>query len=368
MMFHPYVSSDDRTEGLSLLQLLEAAPPGERGSLLQSAVSFRPGRSLDESFAVGPLRAAFADFWEAETGRPIEPAEVRRILEPPIPIRTVLAFSKLALAGGASELATELKRLVRYLQDELVRHAAQLSLFEGADEQPPAHGSITPCRGSVRNLQQLVDTACRFPTIYADPPWPYENEASRGAAVNHYPTMSLDEIRAEPVGDLAADDAHLHLWATNAFLREAFDVIDAWGFDFKSCLVRIKSELGMGNYWRVSHEFLCDRSHKNSYVIKSIMWRRPRIDVRRGNGEGHLHHIILALPACRSGLLRVRPPSFVERQLESPRNRAAHQEQYVAFPRQPTSHLKAVGATTPHNGLGHIRIPDARRTGQPHLS
>jgi N6-adenosine-specific RNA methylase IME4 len=68
--------------------------------------------------------------------------------------------------------------------------------------------------------------------------------------------MSLDEIRAEPVGALVATDAHLHMWTTNAFLREAFDVVDAWGFEFKSCLVWIKSELGMGNYWRVSHEFL----------------------------------------------------------------------------------------------------------------
>jgi hypothetical protein len=79
MTFIPHNSSDDRAEGLSLVQLLEAVPPGERGGLLQSAVSFRPGRSLDESFAVGPLRAAFADLWESDTARTIEPAEIRRI-------------------------------------------------------------------------------------------------------------------------------------------------------------------------------------------------------------------------------------------------------------------------------------------------
>ena len=107
-----------------------------------------------------------------------------------------------------------------------------------------------------RSLQKLVEQGRKFPTIYADPPWPYENEASRAAAVNHYPTMSIDDICAEPVHRLAEDNAHLHLWTTNAFLREAFDVIDAWGFRFKSCLVWIKDEIGMGNYWRVSHEFL----------------------------------------------------------------------------------------------------------------
>ena len=44
--------------------------------------------------------------------------------------------------------------------------------------------------------------------------------------------------------------------ACGAAAREAFDVIDAWGFRFKSCLVWVKDEIGMGNYWRVSHEFL----------------------------------------------------------------------------------------------------------------
>ena len=68
--------------------------------------------------------------------------------------------------------------------------------------------------------------------------------------------MSLEEICNETVKRLVAEIAHLHLWTTNAFLREAFDVIDAWGFRYKSCLVWVKPQLGMGNYWRVSHEYL----------------------------------------------------------------------------------------------------------------
>jgi N6-adenosine-specific RNA methylase IME4 len=108
----------------------------------------------------------------------------------------------------------------------------------------------------VRNLGVLVELGVKFPTVYADPPWPYMNTAARGAAENHYRTMTLDEIRNEPVKNLAADDSHLHLWTTNAFIREAFDVLRAWGFRYKSCLVWIKPQLGMGNYWRVSHEYL----------------------------------------------------------------------------------------------------------------
>lgn len=108
----------------------------------------------------------------------------------------------------------------------------------------------------VRDLEELLAQRAKFPTIYADPPWPYSNTAARGAAQNHYRTLTLDAICNEPVGQLAAEKAHLHLWTTNAFLREAFDVIRAWGFQYKSCLVWIKPQLGMGNYWRVSHEYL----------------------------------------------------------------------------------------------------------------
>lgn len=108
----------------------------------------------------------------------------------------------------------------------------------------------------VGDLHQLKDHRTKFGTIYADPPWPYSNRVARGAAEKHYRTMSLEDICSEPVRHLVAPQAHLHLWTTNAFLREAFDVIQAWGFKYRSCLVWVKPQIGMGNYWRVSHEFL----------------------------------------------------------------------------------------------------------------
>ena len=66
----------------------------------------------------------------------------------------------------------------------------------------------------------------------------------------------MEDIRNEPVAELCEANAHLHLWTTNAFLSEAFTVIRAWGFQYKLCLVWVNPQLGMGNYWRVSHEFL----------------------------------------------------------------------------------------------------------------
>lgn len=108
----------------------------------------------------------------------------------------------------------------------------------------------------VHQWTELSKLAGSFQTVYADPPWRYSNTASRGAAENHYKTMSIDELCDLPVRSLTTDDAHLHLWTTNAHLPDAFRVLAAWGFAYKSCLVWIKPQLGMGNYWRVSHEFL----------------------------------------------------------------------------------------------------------------
>ncbi|MCY2967616.1 MAG: MT-A70 family methyltransferase [Planctomycetota bacterium] len=134
------------------------------------------------------------------------------------------------------------------------------SLFEDpTPEDPVAHENPqrqNPAPGRVRDLQSLVDLGHRFPTIYADPPWEYANRVARGAASRHYRTMTLDDICGLPVSNLTTDDAHLHLWTTNGFLSEAFQVIKAWGFEYKSCFVWVKPELGCGNYWRVSHEFL----------------------------------------------------------------------------------------------------------------
>jgi len=108
----------------------------------------------------------------------------------------------------------------------------------------------------VSRIEHLLTSGGSFGSIYADPPWRYDNQGSRGAAENHYATMSVQEICRLPIKRLAAQNAHLHLWTTNAFLFEARQVLEAWGFEYKSCFVWVKPKLGMGNYWRLSHEFL----------------------------------------------------------------------------------------------------------------
>lgn len=76
--------------------------------------------------------------------------------------------------------------------------------------------------------------AKKYGIVYADPPWRYDMKRGKGVAENHYPTMSMDEICALPVADLAAKDSALFLWATFPQLNEAFRVIEAWGFHYKT--------------------------------------------------------------------------------------------------------------------------------------
>lgn len=74
----------------------------------------------------------------------------------------------------------------------------------------------------------------------------------QGAAEDHYPTMSLDELAAMELP--AADDAHLYLWVTNGFIRQGFDLMDEWGFTYKTTLTWCKSQIGMGNWFRNTTE------------------------------------------------------------------------------------------------------------------
>ncbi len=112
---------------------------------------------------------------------------------------------------------------------------------------------------TVDDLFKLIEAGCKFGTLYADPPWAYGNQATRAATDNHYETVNADWLcdpANMPIEQLAADAAHLHLWTTNAFLFEAKAILEAWGFEYKSCFVWVKPQMGIGNYWRVSHEFM----------------------------------------------------------------------------------------------------------------
>jgi N6-adenosine-specific RNA methylase IME4 len=150
--------------------------------------------------------------------------------------------SQAELLGEAERERLTIKQLTALVQ----KHNAALAVASAE-----AEGGCT-----TDDLWSLVRAGRTFGTVYADPPWQYDNQGTRAATDNHYVTMTVDELAELPVGQLAAPASHLWLWTTNGFIRESFRLFDAWGFEFKSSYVWCKPQMGIGNYLRNAHEFL----------------------------------------------------------------------------------------------------------------
>jgi N6-adenosine-specific RNA methylase IME4 len=137
------------------------------------------------------------------------------------------------------------------------------AVVEAAEEEPEQYGYLVEqmdrsgkVAGAYRRLEVLkqareLDAAAPelptgpFQVIVADPPWQYETGNSLP-----YPTMPLEDIKAMPVREIADENAILWLWTTNAHLRVAFDVVVAWGFEYKTLLTWVKDRMGTGEWLR----------------------------------------------------------------------------------------------------------------------
>lgn len=192
----------------------------------------------------------------------------------------------------------------RELRAAVSRHKTHDKIIE--------HDEVQTCK--VSNLLSLVAAGKRFGTIYADPPWRYDNQGTRAATGGHYKGveedgvevqsaagMTIEEICALPIGDLAAPDAHLHLWTTNGFLFECPKIFEAWGFEFRSSFIWVKPQIGIGNYWRNSHEFM--------------------LTAIRGNAKRFNDHSLKSWLECERGAHSAKPEQvrhFIERSSPGP--------------------------------------------------
>jgi len=115
----------------------------------------------------------------------------------------------------------------------------------------------------------LPVTARKYHVISIDPPWPYEGGSKTSfdpdgrRVANPYPEMSIEAIKeiALPVND----DAILWLWTTHKFLPDSFEILKAWGFDYRATMVWDKESIGMGHWLRMQCEF-CLLATKGSPV------------------------------------------------------------------------------------------------------
>jgi N6-adenosine-specific RNA methylase IME4 len=114
---------------------------------------------------------------------------------------------------------------------------------------------------SASDSLQSVANGEKFKTILADPPWQFQNRTGKIAPehtrLSRYETMTLDDICALPVSDVAADTAHLYLWVPNALLPDGLRVMEEWGFTYKANLVwhKVRKDggsdgRGVGFYFR----------------------------------------------------------------------------------------------------------------------
>jgi N6-adenosine-specific RNA methylase IME4 len=117
------------------------------------------------------------------------------------------------------------------------------------------------------HTQPFENITGQFGTVLIDPPWRFANRTGKMAPehkrLHRYPTMSFEEIEALPVGQLALPKSHLYLWCPNALIAEGLQIMQAWGFTYKTNIVWLKVRKdggpdgrGVGFYFRNVTELL----------------------------------------------------------------------------------------------------------------
>jgi N6-adenosine-specific RNA methylase IME4 len=122
--------------------------------------------------------------------------------------------------------------------------------------------TFTPATDFLEHIQKTG-----YGTILADPPWQFQNRTGKMAPEHkrlaRYQTLTLQEIKEIPVWVAAAEQSHLYLWVPNALLREGLEVMQSWGFEYKTNIVwhKIRKDggpdgRGVGFYFRNTTELL----------------------------------------------------------------------------------------------------------------
>lgn len=169
-----------------------------------------------------------------------------------------------------------------------------LTRAEQGDDDGP--WSAERLRRAIRHAKRGIKAAEKFNAaqadglanvIYADPPWQYDNSGFEGAAEDHYPPMSIEEICNMQVIDCVHDHAALFLWVTNPLLFEAgAQVMAAWGFDYKTNFVwdKIEAMNSLGFYNRGQHELLL-LGTRGSFVPEGAVRNLPSSVLRLPKSE-----------------------------------------------------------------------------------
>jgi N6-adenosine-specific RNA methylase IME4 len=206
-----------------------------------------------KTYALAKLGELLAAMPKAKGGQPYQ-GRARSTGSTVVPVGTL---AELGLDKKTSAIAQQLAALPAPVRESIAaREVTMAEAFRQVKATTRRSDRIATIQEAARGNTALR-TADRYPIVYADPPWRYEHVKTESRAIeNQYPTMSLDEICALPVGDMTTEDAVLFLWATSPKLSESMRVVESWGFTYRTCAVWVKDQIGMGYYFRQRHEML----------------------------------------------------------------------------------------------------------------
>ncbi len=153
----------------------------------------------------------------------------------------------------------------------------------------------------------------RYSTIYADPPWRFQNRTGKVAPenkkLNRYETMSLVDIMALPVEQVAAAKSHLYLWVPNALLPDGLAVMKAWGFEYKGNIIweKVRKDggpdgRGVGFYFRNVTEILLFGVRGDNF--RTLAPARSQVNLIRTQKREHSRkpdEIIPIIESCSPG-------------------------------------------------------------------
>ena len=132
----------------------------------------------------------------------------------------------------------------------------------------------------------IYHTDNKYNIIYADPPWSYKVWSEKGklhkSAERHYECLPKEDIQKLPVQDICADDCVLFLWVTFPCLEEGLELIEKWGFNYKTCgFAWVKRNRKSGSYfmgcgyWTRANTELCliatkGKPHRVSKSVRQV--------------------------------------------------------------------------------------------------
>ena len=165
---------------------------------------------------------------------------------------------------------------------------------------------------TINNFKEFIGEK-KYRTIYADPPWQFQNRTGKVAPehkrLSRYSTMTLNDIKQLPVSEAADEKCHLYLWVPNALLPDGLEVMKAWGFEYKTNIIweKVRKDgmpdgRGVGFYFRNVTEILLFGIKGNNN--RTLQAGRSQVNLIRSMKREHSRkpdEIVDLIQSCSSG-------------------------------------------------------------------